>query len=140
MTFASNSLIQKPGYHPQAFDFVFAALKYTQDHHVDSQDEFSDSESEDEWSLLKADSHVSGPELLDGIREFAIKQFGLMTISVFKHWGVKSTDDFGRIVFELIERGEMRKTDQDQLSDFFDLYDFEEAFNRQFQVDTSSVK
>ena len=46
------------------------------------------------------------------------------------HWGVRATDDFGRIVFELIERGEMRKTDRDQLSDFFAVYDFAEALDR----------
>ena len=137
MTIASNSVVRKSGYHPQAFDFIFAALKYTQDHLTDLQDDYSD--PDDDWNTLKEDSHVSGPELLEGVRELALKQFGLMTISVFKHWGVKSTDDFGRIVFELIERGEMRKTDQDQLSDFFDLYNFEEVFNREYQVDTSAV-
>lgn len=82
-------------------------------------------------------AHISGPELLEGIRELAIEQFGLLARTVLHCWGIHSTDDFGRMVFELIERGEMRKTDADQLTDFFDVYDFEDAFDRQYQIDVS---
>ena len=50
-----------------------------------------------------------------------------------------ATDDFGHIVFELIERGEMRKTEHDQLSDFFGVFDFHKAFMDDYSIDTSSV-
>ena len=60
-----------------------------------------------------------------------------MTRTVFRHWGVRSTDDFGNIVFELIERGEMSKTDRDQLSDFLDVYDFEDVFDRDYRVEVN---
>ncbi len=60
-----------------------------------------------------------------------------MTRTVFRHWGVRLTDDFGNIVFELIERGEMSKTDRDQLSDFFDVYDFEDVFDRNYRVEVN---
>ncbi len=114
-------------YNPVAYQFLFAALRFTQKK-LGRGEPASDEATEA--------SHISGEELLDGIREFALQQFGLMTITVFRTWGVHSTDDFGRIVFELIERGEMRKTDRDRLSDFFDVYDFHDAFDRDYRVDT----
>ena len=82
-------------------------------------------------------AHISGQELLEGIRELALERFGLMTRAVFHSWGIHSTDDFGRMVFELIERGEMKKTEGDQLSDFLDVYDFTDAFERQYPIDVS---
>ena len=101
-----------------------------------SRDDYSreDRSREDESS-----GHISGPELLAGIRELAVQQFGLMTIPVFRAWGVQSTDDFGRIVFEMIERGEMRKTERDRLTDFFDVFDFEDVFDRNYRIDTKSA-
>ena len=82
-------------------------------------------------------AHITGPELLEGIREFALEQFGLMARTVFHCWSIHATDDFGRMVFDLIERGEMRKTDSDQLSDFSDVFDFEDALDNQYHIDVS---
>lgn len=115
-------------FHPHAYQFVFQALRYTQDS-ILSPEECADEES----------MHISGPQLLQGIREFARKQFGLMTIPVFSEWGIHSTDDFGRLVFELIEIGEMRKTDRDHLADFYNVYDFETEFIRNYEFDLSEV-
>ncbi len=81
--------------------------------------------------------HISGPELLEGIREYALEEFGLMARTVFHCWSIHTTEDFGRIVFDLIERGEMSKTDGDQLSDFSDVYDFEEALDNQYRINVS---
>jgi uncharacterized repeat protein (TIGR04138 family) len=114
-------------YHPNAYRFMFAALRRSQQKLGRSQAHGPDDER----------AHISGPELLDGIREFALEQFGLMARTVFRCWGVQATDDFGRMVFELIERGEMRKTDNDQLADFFDVFDFEEALERRYEIDPS---
>ena len=108
-----------------AYRFLFAALRRTQDNLGRAQ------ASGDEQA------HISGQELLEGIREYALEQFGLLTLTVFHTWGIYTTDDFGRMVFELIERGEMRKTDQDHLADFSDLYDFEEVFNQQYRINVS---
>ena len=83
--------------------------------------------------------HVTGQQLCLGLRELAIQRYGLLAKTVFQHWGVKSTGDFGRIVFELIDRGEMRKTDRDQLSDFFNVYDFEEALDLNYKIDLASA-
>ncbi len=126
MPSASQTSTPNLRYHPNAYQFVFASLRYTQENL--GRGTFS---NEDEES-----AHISGPELLHGIREFALQQFGMLTTTVFRNWGINSTDDFGHIVFELIERGEMRKTDRDQLSDFFDVYKFEDAFDDDYRIDT----
>ena len=89
--------------------------------------------------LLKKDRskndarHVTGQELLDGIRQHAIKEYGPMTKTVLNSWGVRSCDDFGEIVFNLVEKGILGKTDQDRREDFHRGYDFEEAFVRPFR-------
>ena len=82
-------------------------------------------------------AHISGGELLEGIRVLASKQFGMLAPSVFATWGVHDTSDFGRIVFELVELGELRRTENDHLSDFDGVYSFEDAFLHDYTIDTS---
>ena len=77
-----------------------------------------------------ADSHVSGQQLLEGVRLYAIKQYGPMAFTVFEHWRVRCCEDIGAIVFNLIEAKVFGKTDHDTLEDFGGGYDFEEAFRR----------
>lgn len=112
-------------YHPYAYEFLFAALRHTQERQA----------RRSRPALDDDDAHITGRELLEGIRAFALNQFGLLTIPVFRQWGIRATDDFGRIVFELVERGEMRKTDRDHISDFSDVYDFQEVFDEQYLPD-----
>ncbi|HYQ89760.1 MAG TPA: Minf_1886 family protein [Candidatus Binatia bacterium] len=76
--------------------------------------------------------HVRGEELLEGIRRLAIDRFGPMAKTVFEQWGVLETEDFGRIVFQLVDEGLLGKTEQDKLSDFSRGYDFNEAFVRNY--------
>lgn len=127
MSTTSKTPVQRLRYERNAYQFVFDALQHTQRR----LDRKGGADVDEEAA------HITGPELLDGIRSLAIDRFGLLTTTVFRRWGVRSTDDFGRIVFELVERGEMRKTDRDRLSDFFDVYDFEEVFDRGYDIDTS---
>lgn len=127
MSTTSRAVERDVRYHPNAYQFVYQALRYTQQ--CLNRPAASSPDSDD--------AHISGPELLDGIRAFALNQFGLMTRTVFRRWGVRSTDDFGNIVFELIERGEMSKTERDQLSDFLDVYDFEDVFDRGYRVEVN---
>lgn len=106
---------------PQAFHFVREALDFTTQ------------------SLEKPANgpmrHVSGKELTDGIRRYALQEFGPMASTVFKEWGITKTEDFGRIVFMLVEAGKLGKTDEDQLEDFADGYDFKKAFTAPFLPD-----
>ena len=116
--------------HPvAAYQFLFEALRFTQDRLGRAEVPSEDDES----------AHISGQELLDGIREFAKDQFGLMAKVVLDTWGIHETADFGHMVYELIDRGQMRKTDRDTLEDFFDRYDFEVAFGQDdaYDVDVS---
>jgi len=76
--------------------------------------------------------HVSGPELLDGVRQYALKEFGPMVMTVFDSWGIRSSEDIGHMVFNLIGAGVFGKTEQDSIDDFKNVYDFEEAFVKPF--------
>jgi uncharacterized repeat protein (TIGR04138 family) len=76
--------------------------------------------------------HVSGPELLDGVRQYALKEFGPMVMTVFDSWGIRSCEDIGHMVFNLIGAGVFGKTEQDSIDDFKNVYDFEEAFVKPF--------
>jgi len=72
--------------------------------------------------------HVSGQELCLGLRDYAIRRYGLLARTVLSRWNIRTTDDFGRIVFALVDAGLMRKTDRDHFEDFQGVYDFEEEF------------
>ncbi len=77
--------------------------------------------------------HVTGQELLSGIRDYALEQYGPLAYMLLAHWGVKKCEDFGDIVFNLVDWGVLGKTDNDQPEDFQDGYDFREAFLRPFE-------
>lgn len=72
--------------------------------------------------------HVTGQELLEGIRDFAHDQYGPLAFTLLDHWGVRKCDDFGDIVFNLVEYGVLGKTESDKKEDFAGVYEFEEAF------------
>lgn len=76
--------------------------------------------------------HVSGSELLDGIRKYALAEFGPITKTVLNRWGIKTCDDFGEIVFLMVENGILGKTDDDRKEDFAGGYNFEDAFSKPF--------
>ena len=76
--------------------------------------------------------HISGQELLDGIRRFALQQFGPMAMTVFEDWGVKHCADFGEIVFNMVDSGLLAKTEKDTREDFAQGYDFVDAFQKPY--------
>ena len=94
--------------------FVLAAIEYLQ-------------------SRLEVRRHVSGAELAWACRDFAVRQFGLMAETVLGHWGLTRTDDFGRIVFTLVEVGLLVTQPGDREADFAAVYDFHEAFSASYQ-------
>ena len=77
--------------------------------------------------------HVSGRELLEGLRTYALDQFGPLAKTVLESWGVRRCADFGEIVFNLIEYRVFSKTENDRREDFADVFDFDEAFVKPFQ-------
>ncbi len=76
--------------------------------------------------------HVSGQELLEGIRDYALSQFGPMTPTVLEEWGIRTCQDFGEIVFNLVDFGVLAKTEKDSRADFAGGYTFEDAFRKPF--------
>jgi uncharacterized repeat protein (TIGR04138 family) len=111
---ALEEALQKIGardgrFHERAYLFVLAALEYAQ-------------------GRLPARRHLSGAELAWACRDFALEQFGLLAPSVLDHWGVHRTEDFGAIVFALIDVGLLASQPSDRVEDFDRVYEFGEAF------------
>ena len=96
-----------------------------------------DVDDADELERAAPQRHVSGQELCEAMRIYALEQYGYLAKSVLKHWGVCSTGDFGEIVFNLIDVEQMRKTPDDRREDFDDVYDFDEAFQYSFQFSSA---
>lgn len=96
-------------YHERAYLFVLAALEFCQ-------------------RRRQARGHISGAELAQGCRDFALEQFGLTARTVLAHWGIESTDDIGRIVFVLIDVGLLIRHPTDRPEDFDGVFDFGDAF------------
>jgi uncharacterized repeat protein (TIGR04138 family) len=76
--------------------------------------------------------HVTGQELVGGLRDYALQQFGPMALTVFEQWGVHNCQDFGEIVFNMVDFGLLAKTENDNRMDFEGGYEFEEAFRKPF--------
>ncbi len=107
-----------PRYHRDSYVFLRDALDYT-----------TKQQKKTKGATVR---HVSGPELLDGVRQYALREFGPMVMTVFSSWGVTRTEDIGHMVFNLIGAGIFGKTEQDSIEDFKNIYDFEEAFVKPF--------
>lgn len=96
-------------YKPDAYEFVLKGLNFTQ-------------------GKLKRNTHVSGRELAMGLRDYAIDQYGALAQKVLSHWGIKQTRDFGEIVYNMIDKKLLAKSDEDIPDDFDSVYDFDSVF------------
>lgn len=92
----------------------------------DFDNDYGEDDLAEEFSS-ETEKHITGQDLCEAIRQYALSQYGLLARSVFDHWGIHSTGDFGEIVFNLIDIGQMRKTDNDRREDFENVFDFDEA-------------
>ncbi len=112
-------LAEAAGPYPiDAFNFVREGLSFTA-HKV----------HEEMANRHEPDRHISGQQLCLGLRDFAIERYGLLAQAVLDHWHIRRTDDFGRIVFAMVDQGLLSKTQDDTLNDFRAVYDFAEAFS-----------
>jgi uncharacterized repeat protein (TIGR04138 family) len=100
-------------FRPEAYRFVLEALDRA-------------------MASLEEPQHVSGADLLESIKELGRDRFGIMATDVFAAWGVRSTLDFGRCVFHLVDGGLLSKRDEDSLRDFIDKFDFRQAFEEDY--------
>ena len=120
-----------------AYTFLFEALQYAQNAlgmGTEERSEPSAKTAEEEGEPEPAERHVSGQELCEAIRRFALEEYGYMAKAVLGSWGIHATHDFGEIVFNLIRIGQMRKTARDCREDFDDVYDFDTAFCQEFKI------
>jgi uncharacterized repeat protein (TIGR04138 family) len=115
-----------PRYAYEAYEFVYQAL-----HHTVTQ---LGREPADAGETAEAHHHVRGPELLEGIRTLALQEFGLMARTVFRLWGIDRTDDFGEIVFNLIDAKLMNGTPDETRDDFHELFDLDETLMHGFRI------
>lgn len=113
---------EDPRFDRRAYDFVRLGL----DHTVKEL-------RKKDASRAERSRHVSGPELLDGLRAYALEQFGPLAKTVLNAWGVHRCQDFGDIVFNLIEYNVFSKTDNDRREDFSEVFQFDDAFVKPFQ-------
>ena len=98
-----------------------------------SASEKAENSQNDPGEIDELPPHFTPQQLCEAIRGYAQEMFGLMAPLVLKNWGVRSTSDFGEIVFQLIEIGEMTKTENDHRTDFDEVFDFDKAFRNQYQ-------
>ena len=107
-------------YHRDAYYFVREGLDFTQQKLTKA-------------AGAKEPRHVSGRELMDGMRRYALVNYGPMAKTLLNEWGVTSTEDFGEIVFNLVENNLLAKTEEDSREDFGNGFDFDEAFIEPYQ-------
>jgi uncharacterized repeat protein (TIGR04138 family) len=119
-----DHIADEVGLYPvEAYQFVGAGLKYTVD------------KLKGKLKDPKASRHITGQELSEGLREFALLQWGRLTRLVLTRWNIHRTDDFGKIVFALVDNGWLAKTDQDSPDDFRSVYDFSAAFDAEYRIE-----
>ncbi|MFW6078543.1 MAG: Minf_1886 family protein [Gemmatimonadota bacterium] len=102
-----------PRFHEAAYLFVLSALQNVIERLPDPR-------------------HVTGRELAEGVRDLALERYGPMARTVLEFWGVESTADLGEVVFALVDCGVLIRRDDDRIADFEDVFDFEEAFERNY--------
>lgn len=100
-------------YDERAYLFVLAALEYCQ-------------------QRLTERRHITGQELAQGCRDLALERFGVMSRLVLENWGIRTTADIGHVVFALVDLGMLLSQPQDTPSDFADVFDFDQAFERDY--------
>ncbi len=105
-------------YPPEAYEFLHAGLGQAVKDHRRSE---SDDESQES-------NHVTGNQMCCALRDLAIERWGLLAQTVLDRWNVRATIDFGNMVYLLIRHSFMRKTDEDSIEDFRDVYEFKDAF------------
>lgn len=108
-----------PRYSIDAYKFAFEGLEYTLKHYL----------------KLETPRHVTGPELCEGMRRLALKQFGLMAYDVWKKWGIHCTRDLGQIIFNLVNANLLRATAEDKIEDFENCFDLKKGLVDSFTFD-----
>ena len=113
--------MREPRFHESAYLFVLSALEYSQ-------------------ARLAERRHITGRELAEACRELALRRYGVLARMVLGFWGVTSTADFGNIVFTLVDLGLLLSQPSDTRDDFAEVFDFEDAFDRDYPWNAAPTK
>jgi uncharacterized repeat protein (TIGR04138 family) len=132
-----DELVRRDTRYPyEAYEFVFAALAHAQKMlGRDTDSETSGACTRGQDPAAEEECHISGPQLLLGVRDLALREFGLMARTVFRLWRINQTDDVGEIVFNLIDANLMSKTPQDNRRDFHAVYDLDQALEFGYRIE-----
>lgn len=114
-------------YRLDAYAFVLEALRFAQQENGGGE-EPAEGETEEGEEIR----HVTGQQLCEAIRRYALQHYGALAKHVLNHWGVRSTSDFGEIVYNLIDLGQMKKTESDRREDFANVFNFDEGLSDPF--------
>lgn len=117
-----------PRYKIEAYQFVREALSYAQEVMG-----LGVAESVPGGDAQQPERHLTGQQLCEASRQYALDQYGLLAKTVLESWGIKTTDDFGEIVYNLIEVDLMKKSDHDRREDFDGVFDFEAGLKGSFE-------
>jgi uncharacterized repeat protein (TIGR04138 family) len=130
--------MQKIGF-AEALDSIVASdPRYHRDAYIFLRDSLDFTTKQQKKAKGATVRHVSGPELLEGVRQYALREFGPMVLTVFDSWGIRCCEDVGNMVFNLIGAGIFGKTDEDSIEDFKSVYDFQDAFLKPFAPERKS--
>lgn len=124
----SQFVLDDPSYPPEAYYFLRDGFEYVL--------RAAERKCEDNGRKRRTggDSQLSGRELAEGLREFALNEYGPMAFFTLAQWNIHKTSDFGELVYNLIKMGKFCQNKGDKKSDFDDIYDFDEAFNDPFRA------
>src|SRR3954469_5139595 len=128
-----EQIVEEVGLYPiEAYEFIHSGLAYTVQkiHGKTAEERLKKGE--------KKSLHITGRHLSEGLREFALLRWGRAARTVLKRWNITRTEDFGRIVFALVENGHMSKTPEDTLEDFKNVFDFATAFDENYRIPSKS--
>jgi uncharacterized repeat protein (TIGR04138 family) len=128
-------LARDPRYTIEAYAFVYEALEYTKRLRNRSRGRGRSRAK----PLKRTTEHVDGRELCEGARRLALDSYGMLALTVLERWGLRTTSDIGEVVYNLIASGHLLKTPSDARSDFDDVFDFDQAFRRGFQLTLDEV-
>ena len=122
----------------EAYQFIREALQFAQEHLdlFDQPDVVAPDASEPAVPGRTNPKHVTGQQLCEACRRYALEQYGFLARIVLADWGIHSTGDFGELVYNLIRIEQMRKSESDRREDFDDVYSFDDAFEPQFECAT----
>ncbi len=133
-----NQIADSAGYAVDAFLFVQRGLEFTVRRIHGEEPARAVYEDDPATPDTPHSRHISGQELCLGLCDFAKREYGLMARSVLARWRVQRSEDFGRIVFAMVDGGLMHKTQEDTIADFIDVFSFDEAFSPSLQLNENA--